>query len=130
MAKPVVYDASALLALVLDEPGAERAQLSLSEGMISSVNLSEVIATLVSRGATAADVSALVEDLPLEIVQFTAEDAETAGLLRASTKAFGLSLGDRACLALGRRLEAHILTADRAWEKLSSVVTETVELIR
>ena len=127
---PVVYDASVLLALVLDEPGAERARLSLSEGMISSVNLSEVIATLVSRGATSTDVSALIKDLPLEVVAFTLRDAETAGLLRAPTKAFGLSLGDRACLALGRRLDAHILTADRAWEKLTDVLTENVELIR
>ena len=127
---PVVYDASVLLALLLDEPGAERAQLSLSEGMISSVNLSEVIATLISRGATAADVSALVEDLPLEVVPFTAEDAEAAGLLRASTKALGLSLGDRACLALGQRLRAHVLTADRAWGNLSDLLTQPVELIR
>ena len=127
---PVVYDASALLALVLDEPGAERARLSLSEGMISSVNLSEVIATLMSRGATTEDVGALIDDLPLEVVAFTTEDAKTAGLLRASTKAFGLSLGDRACLAVGRRLKAQILTADRAWEKLSDVLTEPLELIR
>ena len=63
---------------------------------------------LVSRGATTADIGALIEDLPLEAVLFTADDAVTAGLLRASTKAFGLSLGDRACLALGRRLEAQI----------------------
>ena len=130
MAKPVVYDASALLALVLDEPGAERARITLSEGVISSVNLSEVIATLVSRGATTADIGALIEDLPLEVVLFTADDAVTAGLLRASTKAFGLSLGDRACLALGRRLEAQILSADRAWEKLPGILAETVELIR
>ena len=127
---PVVYDASALLALILDEPGAERAQLSLADGIISSVNLSEVIATLVSRGATAADVRALVEDLPLEVVPFTAEDAKTTGLLRTSTKLLGLSLGDRACLALGQRLEAHILTADRAWAKLSDLPTQPVELIR
>ena len=130
MAKPGVYDASALLALVLDEPGAERARISLSEGVISSVNLSEVIATLVSRGATSADVSALIEDLPLEVMPFTTADAETAGLLRFPTKAFGLSLGDRACLAVGRRLKAQILTADRAWEKLSDVLTEPLELIR
>ena len=127
---PVVYDASVLLALIFDEPGSERARQSLADGVISSVNLSEVIATLVSRGATSADVSALIEDLPLEVVPFTTADAETAGLLRSSTKRLGLSLGDRACLALGRRLEAHILTADRAWEKLTDVLAETVELIR
>ena len=127
---PVVYDASVLLALIFDEPGSERARLSLADGVISSVNLSEVIATLVSRGATSADVSALIEDLPLEIVPFTTADAETAGLLRSPTKAFGLSLGDRACLALGRRFEAHILTADRAWEKLTDVLAGSVELIR
>lgn len=127
---PVVYDASALLALVLAEPGAERATQSLADGVISSVNLSEVIATLVARGATSSDVSALIMDLPLGVETFTSEDAENAGLLRGPTEALGLSLGDRACIALGRRLDAHILTADRAWEKLSDVMNDSIELIR
>ena len=82
---PVVFDASVLLALIFNEPGAERAQRSLSLGVISSVNLSEVIATLVSRGATSADTTALIDDLPLDVEVFTLEDADVAGLLRAHT---------------------------------------------
>ena len=127
---PVVFDASVLLALVFDEPGSERARRSLSAGVISAVNLSEAIATLSARGATADDIDALIDDLPLDVEPITLADARAAGMLRVHTKALGLSLGDRACLALGQRLDAMVLTADRAWAKLPDALRGAVELVR
>ena len=126
----MVYDASVLLALVLDEPGTERAMHSLADGVISSVNLAEVMTVLAHRGATAEDLDVLVNDLPLRVEDFTTDDAVLTALLRPDTKALGLSLGDRACLALAQRLSEVALTADRAWAKLPDSLSQSVELLR
>lgn len=125
-----IFDASVLLALVLDEPGAERATESLSDGIISSVNLAEVMSILTHRGASREDLDALLNDLPLEIEDFTTDDAIQTALLRPQTRSHGLSLGDRACLALGHRLQGRVLTADKAWADLSDDLSLSIELLR
>ncbi|MBA2460342.1 MAG: type II toxin-antitoxin system VapC family toxin [Actinobacteria bacterium] len=108
-------DASALLALLHSEPGAEVAEEALEQAAISTVNWSEVYQRWVTRGVDVAGLRADVEALGLEIVPLTVEDAEQAAELWSRTRQLGLSLGDRACLALARRLGLPALTADRAW---------------
>lgn len=114
-----VIDASALLAILNQEPGAEKLTHELlSSAAASTVNLAEVHSKLVSRGlrpgdAWQATLSAIGEAMP-----FTLEHARIAGNLVAKTHPVGLSLGDRACLALGLALRLPIYTADRSWKKL------------
>ena len=95
---------------------------------ISTVNLSEVVARLAADGLPVEQVRAGIESWRLDIVEFDAELALEAGMLQPTTRRAGLSLGDRACLALARRLNLPALTADRAWANLPLGVT--VQLIR
>ena len=110
-----VIDASALLALLHSEPGAEVVEEVLEQAAVSTVNWSEVYQRWVAREVDVAGLRADVEALGLEIVPLTVEDAEQAAELWSATRLRGLSLGDRACLALARRLARPALTADRAW---------------
>ena len=123
-----VLDASALLALLFAEPGAERVADVIAEGaVISTVNLSEVATLLVRHGQEPEKTLAPVrEQVAVEL--FTPEDALTAAKLSPLTTPKGLSLGDRACLALAKRLAARAVTAERAWARLD--VDVQIELIR
>lgn len=112
----MVLDASALLAILNREPGSEQWADAVADGLISAVNLSEVVARLLDLGMPVADIRRAIDPLDLEVVPFEAVQAWTAGLLRPATKAAGLSLGDRACLALGRRMKLPVLTADGVWK--------------
>jgi len=124
----VVLDASALLAVVLAERGAESVAETLDEALISSVNLSETAAVLVDAGIPSARVRARLSRHALTTVPFDEEDALVAAELRTLTRAAGLSLGDRACLALAQRRKLPALTADRAWAELDLGIE--VRLIR
>lgn len=123
-----VLDASALIALLQGEPGAERVDAARAKAVIGTVNLCEVVTKLQDLGFADSAVDELVAEVDLDTVDFDASLAMDAGRLRRLTRSAGLSLGDRACLALGRRLGARVLTTDRAWAKLDLGVT--VELIR
>ncbi len=114
----IVFDSSAVLAHLNNEPGAERAAAFLGEALICAVNYSEIVAKLIERGASLALIRPALSRYGLQIVPFDEDLAERAGALRASTKAFGLSLGDRACLALAERSRLPVLTADRVWREL------------
>lgn len=115
----VVLDASALLAILNEESGSEKLTAELlSEAAASTVNLAEVHSKLVGRGGSQDDAWEHVMGLVREPVPFTTEQAKLAGDLVAQTQPLGLSLGDRACLALGITLKAPIYTADRSWKKL------------
>jgi ribonuclease VapC len=124
----VVLDASALLAFLFKEPGAERVRAALPGGLMSAVNLSEVVTTALRFGGTLPETTAMLAQLPVETIPFTADDAVLAGSLWPATRTKGLSLGDRCCLALGTRLRVPILTADREWTSLDIGVQ--VEAIR
>lgn len=114
----IVLDASALLAILNQEPGAEKLTPELlSVATISTVNLAEVHSKLVSRGLRPQDAWEAALSPLREVVPLTAEHARLVGDLVAKTRALGLSLGDRACLALGLALKAPIYTADRSWKK-------------
>jgi ribonuclease VapC len=94
-----VLDASALLALLLAEPGGETVRAVLADAAISAVNFSEVIGHYVRNGVAEAQIRQVLDPLPLDIVPFDLELAYVAGLLLPATRSAGLSLGDRACLA-------------------------------
>lgn len=114
----VVLDASALLAVIENGPGAEKVEDALADSAISAVNFSEVVAKLVDRGFGNEGVAARINAFPLVIHALDAAQAWRAGLLRQKTRTHGLSLGDRACLALAETLEAPAMTTDRAWAAL------------
>jgi PIN domain nuclease of toxin-antitoxin system len=113
-----VLDASALLVLLLGEPGADKVADAIAEGAaMSSVNFSEVAALLVRNQRDANRILRSVAD-QVTVESFTSEDALTTAALAEPTRASGLSLGDRACLALAQRLAVAAITADREWAKL------------
>ncbi len=115
----VVLDASALLALLNGEPGAEKLTPQLlSTAASSTVNLAEVQAKLVDRGLDPADAWEATLAPVRDAVDFTSEHARIAGTLIAQTRSLGLSLGDRACLALALSLKAPVYTADKSWKNL------------
>jgi ribonuclease VapC len=115
-----VLDASALLVLLKGETGSERVIEALMDGAaISAVNFSEVVAKLREGGMLEEAIHESLDSLELDIVEFDTEFAYQAGLPRPLTKSAGLSLGDRACLALAQNLNLPALTADRAWDGLS-----------
>ena len=111
-------DASAVLAFLQDEPGADQVAPRLATGVVSAVNYTEIISRLIDFGSTVDDAVLSARELNLEVRPLDAQDAADAGALRASTRSRGLSLGDRACLALGKRLGLPVYTADRAWAEL------------
>lgn len=115
MSDTIVLDASAVLALLHDEAGADRVEASLGKAAMSAVNWAEVAGLLDARGLPAAPLRATVEALGVAIRPFDAADADVAGSLFTATREAGLSLGDRACLATAQVLAATVLTADRAW---------------
>jgi ribonuclease VapC len=116
----VVLDASAILALLNREPGTEMLTPEvLSDATCSTVNLAEVQSKLVSLGGEAEEAWADALSPIRESAAFTEQNAKIAGSLVAQTRSLGLSLGDRACLALAIALDAPIYTADKSWKKLN-----------
>ena len=114
----VVLDASALLAYLRQEPGAEEVDGLLADARRASVNWAEVVQKSLSAGV---DVEGMREDLQalgVRVEPFLPEDGDRAGRLWSLTRQQGLSLGDRACLSLGLRLGLAVLTCDRAWAQL------------
>jgi ribonuclease VapC len=117
-----VLDASALLAHLRDEPGGDVVAEAIASGaVISTVNLAEVFSRVADQGDDPAKLAAVLTQIGLldgaiTVEPFTAADAIDAGRLRPLTRDAGLSLGDRACLALARRLDAPALTVDTDWQ--------------
>jgi ribonuclease VapC len=123
-----VLDASALLALLNAETGADLVQDFLPDASISTVNLAEVVTRLSAVGMPENDIRNTLTLLGLEVIHFDEEQAYQAGLLYSYGRVYGLSLGDRACLALARTSAATAVTADRAWEELDLGIE--IKLIR
>lgn len=125
-----VLDASALLALLLGEPSNEKARAVLAEAAMSAVNFAEVVGHFARNGANERDIRLVLDPLPIERVGFDENLAVAAGLLLPATRRAGLSLGDRACLALAWRLGVRALTADRSWQTIAAAMGVEIELVR
>lgn len=114
-----ILDASAVLAVLNGEPGQKKVIPLLTESAISSVNLTEVAAKLLEAGMDEGSARLAVSVLGIgEIVDFTEDVAWEAARLRPFTKQYGLSLGDRVCLALAIKLKVPTITADEEWSRL------------
>jgi len=112
-----VLDASAVLALLNGEPGHEAVAAVLPGAVLGAVNLAEVVSKLLGRGVSADDAQEAVRCLGVELAPYTAAQAFRTGELRPLTRVFGLSLGDRACLALAAERGATAITAERHWDE-------------
>ena len=121
-----VLDSSAVLASFYGEKGAGVIDALYRDSVISTVNAAEVISKLVERGMPAGMARSALFDTGIEIVPFDLDQAEVTGDLRAKTRAHGLSLGDRACLALAKLINGRAITADRAWTAIEDLEIEVV----
>ena len=125
-----VLDASAILALLLGEPGADKVKAALDGSIMSTVNVAEVVSHYAKLGAARQDIEALLRPLPIRWIPLDVALSYDAGMLRPITLEGGLSLGDRCCLALARREGLPALTAERRWPLIAEAAGVTVELIR
>jgi ribonuclease VapC len=127
-----VLDASALLAYLNDEAGAAVVEAALEQGcFISSVNLTEVFSKVAELGGKPRVLAQRLEDegilhQTLEVVPYTYKDSFEVATLRVVTKSLGLSLGDRVCLALGKKFGVPCLTAEHLWKKLTLKIAVTM----
>jgi ribonuclease VapC len=121
MSDAYVLDSSAVMCLLGKEPGFDEVLHVARDATISAVNLSEVISKLQERGGSDEDIDIGLQDLVLNVVAFDAEQANLAGKLRKATRSQGLSLGDRACLALAIKQNAIAVTTDKVWADLGHI---------
>ncbi|MDD1625912.1 MAG: type II toxin-antitoxin system VapC family toxin [Methylococcaceae bacterium] len=125
----MVLDASALLALLHNEKGADKVEEAmLNKAVISTVNWTEVIQKAIAKNISVDDLDNELAVVGLSFFSFDKQQARIAGSLWQQTKELGLSLGDRACLALAIHLDLPVLTADKIWQQLGIGVS--VQLIR
>jgi ribonuclease VapC len=117
-----VLDASALIAFLLQEPGMDVVATRIPGSIISTVNLTEVIARSLQRGMTLDFIDFQIARLPLTIVPFDSNLAKLTATLKSQTQSLGISLADRACLALGMDRNLPVVTGDRDWAKLRLAV--------
>ena len=123
-----VLDASAIVAVIKREPGFDNVLPVLFGGIVSSINIAEVVTWYAMRNFSQDNIRTAINDLRVRVMQFDQPRAVAAGLLASRTMRRGLSLADRACLALALELGLPVLTADRAWVGLDLGVD--VRLIR
>ena len=128
MAKNAVLDSSAVLAVIFNEPGGDKVVDLLQGGLLSTVNLAEIHTRLLLDGRPADFAWNRALSLGCEICSFDDEQARLAAEMIAVTKPFGLSLGDRACLALGLQRKATVYSTDRVWKSLNLGIE--IEVIR
>lgn len=126
----VALDASALLAMLLGEPGGEKVKAALEGALLCAVNLAEIVSHYARLGASRPDIEAMLRPLPIQVVPVDGALSYEAGMLRLLTLPGGLSLGDRFCLALAKREGIPALTAERRWPDIAVAADVTVDLIR
>jgi ribonuclease VapC len=126
--EPAVFDSSAVLALLQNEAGSAKLAPLIAGALLSTVNLSEVHSKLVQKGVPGPLSWNRIAGLQCDICPFTAKQGRAAAELIQTSRPFGLSLGDRACLALAIERKARVYTADRNWKNLSLGIE--IEVIR
>ena len=129
MTDKVVLDASALLALIQNETGADVIRPLLKRSVMSTINVAEVLTALQRVEIQPKDAIVSIRDVILGIIPFDVEQAQCAAELQPYVRHKGLSLGDRACIALGQKLQAPIYTADKIWGELQ-LDNITINIIR
>jgi ribonuclease VapC len=112
-----VLDASALIAFLRNERGAEKVGAILTQSILSAVNLTETLTKMVEYGKPLADVARQIDRLQIPVIPYDVEQATIAASLWQATRTAGLSLGDRACLSLALTKSLPALTTDREWHK-------------
>jgi len=125
----VVLDASALLALIKNEQGAEIVEELLGNIVMSSVNVSEVASILLDSKMSVTEAREAIEPFIDSIVPFDLEQSINCASLGKISKHLGLSLGDKACITLGIKLGVPIYTADKIWQEFKSKEVN-IKLIR
>ena len=126
----LILDASVILAAILDERGGDAVFDMLDEAAISTVNVAEVYTYAAINALPTQAIDAFFAETGIEIVPFSQDQAVLAGQLASLTKKAGLSLGDRACLALAKARQAEVLTADHPWERIANDVGLTITMLR
>lgn len=126
----VVLDASALLAMLKEEPDGDDVANVIASATIGVFNYAEVVSHFIRAGMAADEVDAMLDPLPLTVVAADKSLARAAGRLRAVTANAGLSLGDRFCLALAKREALPAWTADRAWAGIAEDAGVEVRILR
>jgi len=126
----VVLDASAVLALLKGERGASKVAGVIADASVCAINQAEVVSHFVHLGAPIEEVRAMLGTLPYTVVAADDLLAWEAGGLRSVTASAGLSLGDRFCLALAKRLGVAAYTADKSWRDIASEAGAKITLIR
>jgi ribonuclease VapC len=119
MNEDVILDASAVLSVLNKEPGHKNVEEVLTHAILSSVNFAEVITVLAGIGMTVQEAEEVTLSIIKETVPFDDKQASISASLRKATKQYGLSFGDRACLALAKSHGSLVFTADKIWVKLN-----------
>jgi ribonuclease VapC len=125
-----ILDASAIIALLKGERGASKVAAVVANAMVGAFNHAEVVSHFIHLGAPIEEIREMLGALPYTVVAADETLAWEAGLLRAATRAAGLSLGDRFCLALAKRLSVPAYTADRVWKDVATNAGIKVVTIR
>jgi ribonuclease VapC len=126
-----VLDAAAVVAFLNREPGHEAITDALAAGAgVCTANIAEVIGVLIRRGLTAEQATQALDDLPITIIDVDLDLALRAGVMEQPTRSYGLSLGDRLCLASAARERLPAMTADSIWVQAGPLVDVEVRLIR
>jgi PIN domain nuclease of toxin-antitoxin system len=128
LAKSAVLDSSAVLAVLFDEPGGASVTDLFSGGLLSAVNLAEILTKLKQGGWETGFAWSRILNMGFEVCPYESEQARLTSELIDQTRPFGLSLGDRACLALAMQRKATVYTTDQVWKKLDLGIE--IEVIR
>lgn len=121
-----VLDASAVLAFLFDEAGADKVEVLFANSVISRINVTEVLTKLVQDGLTVNEAKETFDKINLEVAEFDENQSLKAAELRPLTKHLGLSLGDRCCLALAILENLTAVTADKNWAGLNVCKIEVI----
>jgi ribonuclease VapC len=126
----LILDASVILAAILGEPGGDEVFDQIEFAFVSAVNVAEVYTYAAVHGFSTDAIHAFFAETGIEVVSYELEQAVTTGRLAAITRKAGLSLGDRACLALAQQKKVEVLTADRPWLTFADVLGLKIRLLR